>query len=207
MRKIILILLNTVILAACRSNSQSDQAPKKATKADSIIFTTNFSPSFDEYSQIKLIKVDSVSEMEILIMNNYRVDKNQDTFYCKSIAISPVQYHELDTSIFKNVKTNYKPVHHVGVDGINISFLLVDKGDTSYYTRFWSPDEKEEIFGYRLTGAAITKFRQVFNDSIVTNYLDDVEGYLDDKKNEQRLKKRRPIDDLRAKKYGWKRNR
>lgn len=205
MQKSIFILLSTLLFAACGSNRQTNRKPE-ATGKDSIILTTFFYPSFDERSQVKLTKVDSLSKLEMLILNNNGVAKNQDTFYFKSVAISPSISYHLDTAILYKVKSGYKPTPHVNLDGMPVSFLLVEKGDTSVMTFSGPQINSDEIFEYLLTEAAITSFRQVFNDSIITNYLDDVEGYLDDKKIPSNWKTRRPIDNLREKKYGWKRS-
>jgi len=206
MQKIIFILLSAVLLTGCGSNSKKEQIPVKSTQNDSVILTAFFYPSFDERCQVKLTKVDSLSKLEMLILNNIRVDKNQDTFYFKSVTISPEIYHQLDTAVLSKVKSGYKPVSHVNLDGMPVSFLLVEKADTSVMTFSGPQINSDEIFEYLLTESAITSFRQVFNDSIITNYLDDVEGYLDDKKIPSNWKTRRPIDNLREKKYGWKKS-
>ena len=203
MQRPIFVVAIAIIFLSCGHNSKDNKMAGiklNDVKNDSLIFITIFQPSFTEYSTIKLIKIGTVQTLEILIKNNYKIDKTQDTFYYKKIKISKDQFDKIDTSLIQKTKIKYEEKHNVGFDGMSILFQSVNKSDT-ILIRFWSPDKNDEIFGYTLTKASIENFKACFNDAIIADYLDDVETYIDESKVQTLFKKKRVIDKLRAKKY------
>lgn len=203
MQRPIFVVTIAIIFLSCGHNSKENKMASiklNDVKNDSLIFITTFQPSFTEYCTIKLIKIDTIQTLEILIKNNYRIDKTKDTFYYKKIKISKDQFDKINNSLIQKTKIKYEERQNVGVDGMSILFQSINNSDT-ILIGFWSPDKNNEILGYTLTKAAIENFKACFNDLIIADYLDDVETYIDESKVQTLFKKKRVIDKLRATKY------
>lgn len=175
------------------------------SKIDTITFATFFFPAFEESSVIKLVKIDTIINLQILISNNEGVDKSQDTFYYKVKSISQNEFNRIDTSLINKTKTKYSQKQRIGFDGMNIFFELIEKGDTSRIG-FWSPNKEDELFGYEMTNDAINNFKILFDDEIIIDYFDDLETYIDESKFSALSKKKRKIDKLRETKYNLYKN-
>ena len=169
-----------------------------SSKIDTLTFTTIFAPAFEEVSLVKLIKIDTVINLDILIESMVRAD----TFYYKSKSISQNQFIKIDTSLIRKAKITHLQKQDNGFDGISILFELIEKKDTSRIV-FWSPGKDDEILGYGMTKSAIDNFKSLFNDQIIAEYFDDLETYIDKSKFSMHSKKIREIDKRREVKYGW----
>ncbi len=169
-------------------------------KISPAILTINFTPSFHESSETKLIIEDQTKTIQILINNSPASDKPLDTFCFRKVSLTNKLYEQLDGKLIHLCKRKYSTEREYGFDGINISSTFIDNGDTNRIF-FWSPREENKE-GYKFSKAVISVLKETFQDSIINQYFDDVSLYLGDPGN-QTNKPPRAIDGLRKKKYNW----
>jgi len=200
MQKMPSIIFGLLLLSACQ------QSPKSNNRNDKITFKVSLNPSFDERADITLLKTGNEQNLSCLISSrvvrrDIKVgEKTLDTFYNKAILLSNNQYTIFDSLVIQKTKIK-QPHQWTGCcDGMPVTFMLIKNTDTSFLY-FRSPSVNEpDSSGYRITKSAIDQFKMLFNDSMITDYLYDVEGYMDDSKF-HRADPKRKIDQLRMKKY------
>jgi hypothetical protein len=169
-------------------------------KNSSEVFEVFLRPSFDERAEIILAKIDTQQTMQFLILSRESQDKSIDTFYLKKILLSKNQYDNFDYSIIQKTKIA-QPLQWNGCcDGMPVTFLLIKGMDTSGLY-FRSPRIKTDSSGYEITKATIDQLGKLYGDSIITDYLHDVESYMDDSKQHTNWNENRPINRLRKAKY------
>lgn len=194
-------LLGLVCVAGSSCSREKDKE-RRANGNDSLILKIRFTPAFEEHSEILLSKADSVKFIQILIKNNSSVDPTEDTFWYKRIYLSNQQYLKLDSTLVK--ECSQKPIYRKKdrvVDGMGISSFLISNADTTSIN-YHSPHREEDSAGYAFSKSLIDILRNTFPDTLITEYFNDIDVYLDDSKWHRADPKGR-IDQLRMKKYHW----
>lgn len=138
--------------------------------------------------------------LHFLLIDRELPGKPADTFYSKSIVLSREQFNSFDSLVIQ--KTKIKQPHQWAgcCDGMPVEYYLVQGADTSKLY-FRSPDIKSGSAGYELTKAAVDNLRIFYMDSIITDYLNDVESYMDESKHHTKWNENRPINRLRKIEY------
>jgi hypothetical protein len=198
-RTYIWILVGFLLTASC----QERNVPKsKSTKADGLQLKIAFRPAFNEKSEIDLVSSDSSKQIQILLRNISSATLRQDTFYWKKIDLTDQQYAELDTTLIKSCRQRLGIHNKLGwVDGMTINSLLINKNDINTIG-FFSPDRKNDSNGYFFVESLLGTLGKTFQDSVITEYFDDIEVYIDDSKS-HRANPQRKIDRMRMEKYHW----
>jgi len=184
-----------LILSSCR------QDEKSKFKDPNVTFKIFLYPSFDEKAEVVLSKNDTGQKMNFLILYRQWEKKSVDTFYFKEISLSNKQYFNFDSLIIQKTKI-VQPHQWTGCcDGMPVLYLLIRNGDTSQL-HFRNPEiNKPDSSGYNITKATIDHLRVLYNDSVITDYLHDVESYMDESKQHIRQAENRPINRLRKSEY------
>lgn len=160
-----------------------------------------FHPAFEENAEVTLLKTDSAQIFKILIKNNFRVDKSEDTFWFKKIHLTNQEYLKLDSTLIKICKQKVARKNYVVFDGIGISSFLIYKRDTnSIY--FHSPDRQSDSAGYNFSKSLFEICKSTFQDTLINDYFDDLETYIDKSKLHKTSPKSK-VDQLRIEKYHW----
>jgi len=194
MQRAFLTLLILLILSACRQRHAS------SIKNDILTFKILLHPSFDEKAQIVLTKVDTQQAMQFLLLNREFSGKPTDTFYFKRISLTIDQFDSFDSLVIQKTKIK-QPHQWTGCcDGMPVQYLLIHGADTSNLY-FRSPDVKSDSSGYQVTKTAIDQLGILYKDSILADYLNDVESYMDESKHHTNRKDNRPINRLRKIEY------
>lgn len=82
-----------------------------------------------------------------------------------------------------------------------VRFELIQDHDTSRLY-FRNPHNRSDTLGYKITKAAVDNFRGIFKDSVINDYLDDIESNRDNAKEGVRFTDNRAINKLRKIEYG-----
>jgi hypothetical protein len=166
-----------------------------------VTFKVFLYPSFDEKAEVVLSKNDTGQKMNCLILYRQWEKKSIDTFYFKEISLSNRQYVNFDSLVIQKTKIA-QPNQWTGCcDGMPVLYLLIQNGDTSQL-HFRSPEiNKPDSSGYNLTKATIDNLRALYNDSVITDYLHDIESYMDGSKKHIRQDEHRAINRLRKIEY------
>ena len=90
---------------------------------------------------------------------------------------------------------------NVVLDGMAISSLLINNGDPNGIY-FHSPSQQGDSVGYHFTKSLFSILQNTFQDTVVNQYLYDLETYIDESKWHI-ADSNRKIDQLRMKKYYW----
>jgi len=83
-----------------------------------------------------------------------------------------------------------------------VEFKLIRGRDTSRLY-FRSP-YKSDTISYKITKAAVDNLREIFKDSVLNDYLDDIDSYMDDSKEGVRFTDNRAINKLRKIEWSYK---
>ena len=194
MRKHFWTLIVLLILSAC------GQRQSKNTQHEISVFKIFLHPSVDEKAQIILTKNNTQQIVHFLILDREFANKPIDTFYQRTISLSKEQYNSFDSLVIKKAKVK-QPHQWTGCcDGMPVEYFTITGTDTSKLY-FRSPDIKSDSSGYVLTKLAVDKLRIIYNDSIITDYLNDIESYMDESKHHTDRKENRPINRLRKVEY------
>jgi hypothetical protein len=196
--KYLLSIVPLLIVVSCKQNNT---IKPKIFKNDSLVLKINFHPAFEENSETILWNLDSTHGIKILIKNNFRVDEKEDTFWFKNVSLTNQQYSELDSTLIKMCRRKVARKEYIGLDGMGISTLLTSKTDTNAIY-FWSPSKKSDSVGYIFTESLFRILRNAFQDTLVNQYFNDLEEYIDESKF-HKADPKREIDQLRMKKYHW----
>jgi hypothetical protein len=200
MQKILYLLFSLIALSACRQNQEGNIKKEKLT------FKIFLNPSFDESAEITLLKNGEDQNISFLICTRIvgkdiiPAEGNLDTFYHKSISISNNQYRIFDSLVIQ--KTKIKQPHQWSgcCDGMPVSYMSIKDLDTTILY-FRSPNIVEpDSSGYRITKDAIEQLSLLYEDTVIREYLLDIESYMDDSKF-HRADPKRIIDQMRMKKY------
>lgn len=127
-------------------------------------------------------------------------EKTPDTFYYKMILLSKDQFEAFDTNVIQKAKIKQPPQNEGYVDGMPVSFILIQGNDTSNLY-FRNPYIKIDSIGYKITKATIDNLRSITNDSIINDYLSDIESYMDESIRHIHYKENRAINKLRKIEY------
>jgi hypothetical protein len=84
---------------------------------------------------------------------------------------------------------------------MTINTRLTYNSDTNHIG-FRSPDRKSDSIGYAFSESIIRSLEKAFQDSIVNEYFEDIEPYIDESKTHP-ADPNRKIDQLRMKRYHW----
>ena len=198
-RKYIGLLVGFLVTGSCHDGN----APKsKSEKPDVLQLKIAFHPAFNERSEISLVSSDSTKHIQILLRNQETATIRPDTFYWKKVELTSAQYIVLDTALIKLCRQKLGIHYKKGwVDGMTFSSMLIANGDTNTIG-FFSPDRKSDSIGYFFAESLFTNLMKAFQDSVVDEYFDDIEVYVDDSKL-HRLDPKRKIDQMRMEKYHW----
>ena len=197
-RNFILIIITYFTLPSC---NHKNNATTEIDKNDSLMLKVFFHPSFHENSEVLLLKSDSINIIQLLIKNNFRVDKQEDTFWFKKIYLTTQQYLKLDSTLIKICKQKQEIKNNTALDGMRISSLLTYKRDTNIIS-FLALSKKEDSIHYNFTKSLFEILKNTFQDSLITDYFNDIEEYIDESKF-RRADPKKKIDQLRMKKYHW----
>ena len=195
MQKTFHFLIVLLVLFSCR------QSQKPIDKDRNVTFKILLSPSFDEKAEVILSKTDIEQKIRFLIMDRHIQNLPLDTFYLKTILLSKNQYTSFDSLIIQKTKMT-QPRQWTGCcDGMPVSFTLIQDLDTSRLF-FRSPDiNKPDSSGYNITKATIDHLKGLYNDSVITDYLHDIESYMDQSKRHIQKGEHRAINRLREIEY------
>ena len=196
------IVVTVLFLGSCngKKNSNHDRFANE-NEQDTVSFNVFIEPSFSEVSEIDLLSTGSSDQIKILIKNNVRVDEKQDTFYYRVVALGKKDFKRLDSALLQKAKQNIPLKQHISFDGMSISFILKSIGEI-YHFGYFSPNRKSDEGGYLFTKSVFDNLKSVFKDSIVNDYLDEVETYIDESKLKRLTKEtQKSIYKLRRQKY------
>jgi hypothetical protein len=194
MQRTFLTLLILLTLFACRQRQSLN------TQNNILTFKVFLYPSFDEKAQIVLTKIDTQQVIQFLLLDREFANKTIDTFYFKKAILTKEQFDSFNSLVIG--KTQIKQPHQwTGCcDGMPVEYLLIQGIDTSNL-HFRSPDIKSDSSGYQVTKAAIDQFRILFKDSVISDYLNDVESYMNENIKHINWKDNRQINTLRKIEY------
>jgi hypothetical protein len=192
MQRLIPFFIILILIFACRQKRGNE----------GIVFKIELYPSFHETAQIFVSKSDKISQIRFLLKSRQTAIKRPDTFYFKRILLTESQFERLDSTVIEKIKIK-QPHQWTGCcDGMPVEFNLIQGHDTSRLY-FRSPGGSDTI-GYKITEAAVDNLREIFNDSIINDYLDDIDSYMDNSKEGVRFTDDRAINRLRKIEYNIK---
>ena len=84
---------------------------------------------------------------------------------------------------------------------MGISSVLIHNKDTIAIS-FHGPSKDSDSIGYNFSKSVFEILKSSFNDTLVSQYIDDIEAYIDESKW-RRADPKRKIDQVRMKKYNW----
>jgi len=195
-----MILSRIAIIYFVASLLVSCENKLKPKKDKSATLKIQFDPAFSERAEALLLNTDSSKSIQLLIRKNFRFDENEDTFYFKKIYLSEKQVGFLDSPLLNNCRIRIPVIEHGCCDGMDVTYSLMENGDTNRIS-FWSPYKHRDSIGYKIVASSFTQMRSIFQDSIITEYFDDLESYIDETKYDLLLKADRKINRLRSEKY------
>ncbi len=195
----ITILLAVYFTLGCCYLNSSDK--NSTGSKDSLTLKIEFSPAFDERSEVLLLKTDSIKFIQLLIKNNFRADKNEDTFWFKRINLTTSGFLQLDTTLVNLSRQKFDQKEYHDLDGMGINSLLINNGDTNNIY-FHSPSKTTDSIGYNYTNLMVGILKKTFQDTLVNQYFNDLEEYIDESKS-HKADTSRILDQLRMKKYSW----
>jgi hypothetical protein len=193
MQKVFLILLVLISLSACKQKETRNQNT-------ALTFKMFLYPSFDEKAKIVLTKIDTGSVITFLLLTRFFPNKPTDTFYFKSISLTKEQFENFDSLVIQKVKMR-QPKQWTGCcDGMPVEYFHIQGTDT---TKLWfrSPDINSDSSGYQITKISIDYLAKLYKDSVITDYLQDIESYMDETKRHTKWDDNLPINRLRKIEY------
>ena len=193
MQKILFSILFLLFFIGCKEAQKNE-------KENNVFFTVIISPAFLERAEIIISKIDGIQEIQFLLKEANANDRPADTFYYKRIVLSENQFQKLYSGLIQ--KTNsVNSIEKKGMrDGINFIFTHIENKDTSILS-FRSPSKETDTAAFRFIEKSFSDFRSIFEDSIIIDYLEDVETYIDYSKNSLIKSDDRAISKLRKIKY------
>jgi len=195
MKKLLIYIVVYSILTSCR------EVPESTNQSRFLQFKASLHPAFNELAEIVLSQHDSLYKITVLLKEISRGDSEPDTFYYTSQTISRKVFHSFDSAVIQKTFIDQPKQWEGCCDGMPVYYSTANTSDTSNLY-FRNPDKRSDTIGYRITKSLIDLLKMDFNDSIVNEYLDDIESYMDESKF-HRVDPKRGIDQLRMKKYGW----
>lgn len=194
MQRIFLTLLLLLILSAC------GQRHTLNSQNNILTFKVLLNPSFDEKAEVVLTKIDTQQTIQFLLLDRELPNKPTDTFYFKRISLTKDQFDNFDSLIIQKTRIN-QPHQWAGCcDGMPVTYLLIRGTDTSKLY-FRSPYIKSDSSGYQITKTTIDQLRILYKDSVITDYLHDIESNMDNTKHHIQRNENRVINRLRKIKY------
>jgi len=173
---------------------------QKNVKIDDLFFKAQIFPAFDEHAEITILKIDRIYKTQFLLKEAYANDKPADTFYSKTIVLSESQFQKVDTEILQKVITGHSNQKTGIRDGIWFGFTFIHKGDTSSLS-FNNPQKGIDSAAVEIINKEIDNFKSIYNDTIINDYLYDIQTYIYNSKKDSHLKGKRAIDSLRRTRY------
>ena len=193
-RFLLLILMPAIFYTCGGKKSNTDQ------QDDTLIFRTSLSPAFDEKASITLTQNKSKSEMRVLLLQRAFSDKPVDTFYFKKFELTKAQFENFDRLVIKQSRVK-QPKQWTGCcDGMPVEYQIIRGTDTNKLY-FRSPDINNDSLGYKVTKSLIDQLIKIYSDSVLTDYFNDVESYMDESKHHIKRDQNRPINRLRQIEY------
>jgi hypothetical protein len=146
---------------------------------ENLTFKLVLHPSFDEHSEILLTKRDKIKQIQLLLLDRQIGGRDIDTFYFKTFNLSEMQVKKFDSLVLQKLAVN-QPIQWNGCcDGMTADYELVRGFDTlNLHFRF--PNEKSDSIGFLITTATIANLRTLYADSLIDEYLNDIESYIDE---------------------------
>ena len=194
MQKSACLLLVIAILASCGGGTENEK------NLSAFAFRVILRPSFDESAEITVSKNKEKQEAVFLLMERDGNDRMTDTFYFKTINISNDLITQFKSEVIQKTVIPQPPQPQGVRDGMSVRYTLIENGDTSSLF-FRNPNIARDTIGYKITKQVIENLRLIMADSIVSNYLSDVESYMDQTKDQIQFDENRPINKLRKIKY------
>jgi len=203
MHKFVITFHLLLFLTSCGDNPTADQnglTDNKSSKVKQTLLITSFKPAFLEHSTVVYSNNSKNRSLSILINCNRRTRSDMDTLFYKTKLLTQKETEFFDTTIIRMIHIPIIPRKGKIVDGIGINFELTQDDDL-FNLDFQSPSKSDNPVAYIITSKAISSFKDIFNDEIISNYFDDIKTYLDDSIPFDKSKER-AIYKLRQKKYG-----
>jgi hypothetical protein len=154
------------------------------------------SPSFDESATITLLKADTTREIKFLILTRDLLNKPIDTFYHKRITLTKKQYEKFDSLVLQKMKMKQPPQNEGCCDGIYFRFKLINNEDTALL-HFGNLIGPIDTISCKFISDALDNIESLYKDSVITDYINDIESYIDTTKIQLTWKENRPINRLR----------
>ena len=121
----------------------------------------------------------------------------------KSNPLSKAEFNRFDSMVIQKIKIKQPDQWKGCCDGMPVRFELIQGFDTSDLY-FRNPRNASDSIGYKITKTAVDNLRQIYEDSVINDYLDDVDSYMDDSKEGIKFTDKRAINRLRKIEYGIK---
>ena len=173
---------------------------EKSVEQDDLFFKSQISPAFDEQAEITILKDGRTYKTRFVLKDAYANDKPADTFYSKAVVLSESQFHKVDTELIQRVIAGHS-IEKPGIrDGIWFGFTFIHNGDTSKLS-LDNPQKEVDPAAFEIIQKEMDNFQAIFNDTIINDYLYDIQTYIDNSKKDSPLKGKRAIDSLRRIKY------
>lgn len=196
MQKTFLIILVSLVFLGCQQMTE-----RKGLTKDTLFFRTQISPAFDEGADIMLSKFNTIKTIKFTLTEAHGDDKPVGVFYDKTMTLSNEEFNKLDLGLFKEMINSYS-IKRIVRDGVGFQYTLVNNRDTSVLS-FSSPSSATDTAAFKLIENSFSNFRSIFKDSIINEYLDDIEIYIDYSKRNVIPQSNRAISRLRKLKYHY----
>jgi len=175
MQKIFLAISVLSIFSACGHDAST------VFKKDNLTFKSYLYPSFIKTAEITVTKNDGKNKIQFVIMNHEIINRPADTFYQKNFLLSLNQFEKLDSEVIEKIKIKQPHQWEGCCDGMPVRYLLINGNDTASL-HFRSPDIRSDSSGYNITKSMIDNFRLIITDTVINDYLEDIESYMDNSK-------------------------
>jgi hypothetical protein len=194
--------LSIFALISVHCNNSKRQTYNR-NESDSLLLKIQIKPAFEEHSEIVLFKTDSIQYIKILLENYAAVDIPKDTFWFRKINLNEKEFQTLDSSLIRmcKQKDGFNTPRFKSVDGMTISSTLIDSRDTNHIS-LRCASLKADRAAYFFSRNILRILQLTFQDSLLTDYFNEMEEYIDPSKDHKADPKRK-IDQLRIKKYHW----
>jgi hypothetical protein len=140
--------------------------------------TTSFYPAFMENSRI-IYSAENKNPYLSILIKCFPEKCNPDTFYFTKKLLKPNDILLLDSILIKVKSLPIVDSNGVAFDGMPVTFNLV-KNEDSTNRIFLTPGRNNNPLGYLFTSKAISTFKTIFNDPLVSDYFDRINDYIDD---------------------------
>ena len=140
-------------------------------------------------------------KMNFLLRIRTNDDTPADTFYFYSQLLPKISRHMLGEEVIQKTLIPQPPQWSGCCDGMPVYYVHIKGIDTSVLY-FRSPHQRSDSIGFRITKSTIEYLQHVVSDTVIADYLRDVESYIDDSRPRLKWNAESPINALRKTQYG-----